>query len=379
PIIYYTDRTPGNTTERGQEYGYERSPSAAYGTLKVHFGKGIDTWDKLVTESRKVPHSSGLTMTVSDIQELARYPQTPEPLDLTSSTTEPAILPAAVEARQQADEAFRALLSQRLAQTPKKEVFIFVHGYHCEFEWPAFTIAQLWHYWGREGVPIAYSWPAASPGLLRGYQYDRESSEYTIYHFKRFLQRVASCPDVQKINIISHSRGTDVCGSGLRELSLQMGGPLKAREALKLGVVVFAAADIDVEVASQRFAADQVLQIPERTTLYVSAEDAALGLSDWLFASSRRLGMLRPQDLRGPIVKTLQRYPNVEVVDARVNLNKAFSHSYFLAHPSGSSDMILLMRDKAHAGSPARPLERDPSGFWILKDDYLEPPQAASK
>ena len=43
------------------------------------------------------------------------------------------------------------------------------------FEDAIFRIAELWHFLGREGVPIAYTWPAGHPGLLRGYNYDRES------------------------------------------------------------------------------------------------------------------------------------------------------------------------------------------------------------
>ena len=36
------------------------------------------------------------------------------------------------------------------------------------------VIAELWHFLGRQGVPILYTWPAGFGGL-RGYTRDRES------------------------------------------------------------------------------------------------------------------------------------------------------------------------------------------------------------
>ncbi len=44
--------------------------------------------------------------------------------------------------------------------------------------------AEIWHFLGRRGVPILYSWPAAHGGLL-GYFVDRESCEFTIYPLPR--------------------------------------------------------------------------------------------------------------------------------------------------------------------------------------------------
>ena len=40
-------------------------------------------------------------------------------------------------------------------------------------------------------VPVAYSWPAGSKGLIRGYTYDHDSSEFTVYHLKQMLHALA--------------------------------------------------------------------------------------------------------------------------------------------------------------------------------------------
>src|SRR4029450_2336453 len=122
-----------------------------------------------------------------------------------------------------AEETFRAAMAQLLARSDRKDVYLFVHGYDCEFEWGSYVMAQLWHFMGRGGVPVSYSWPAGSPHMLRGYQYDRESGEFTAYHLKQFLKLLGSCPGVGKVHIIAHSRGTDVATTALRELKLEMG------------------------------------------------------------------------------------------------------------------------------------------------------------
>src|SRR6185369_10371847 len=152
------------------------------------------------------------------------------------------------------------------------------------------TTGELWHFFGRRGVPVAYTWPAGSPGIL-AYMYDRESSEFTVYHFKRMLRRIASCPDVKEINIIGHSRGTDVVATGLRELCIELrdNGP-EARHVLKLGAVVLAAPDLDFDVVVQRMATEPVAQLADQYAIYICSQDEALALSNWLFSGLRRLG-----------------------------------------------------------------------------------------
>jgi len=62
-------------------------------------------------------------------------------------------------------------------------------------------MAELWHFLGRIGVPIVYTWPAGHPGLF-SYTYDRESSEFTIFHLRQVLELIAGFPEVERINLI---------------------------------------------------------------------------------------------------------------------------------------------------------------------------------
>ena len=77
--------------------------------------------------------------------------------------------------------------------SPGKEVYFYIHGYNNDFEDAAFAAAELWHFAGREGVPIFYTWPAGAPGPS-GYIYDRESGEFTLNHLKSAIGHISSWP-----------------------------------------------------------------------------------------------------------------------------------------------------------------------------------------
>ena len=76
--------------------------------------------------------------------------------------------------------------------------------------------------------------------------YDRESGEFSVSHLREFIKNVAGCPDVERIHLVAHSRGTDVTISALRELNLHYRAQGKSTQAeLKLENLVLAAPDVD--------------------------------------------------------------------------------------------------------------------------------------
>jgi esterase/lipase superfamily enzyme len=257
-------------------------------------------------------------------------------------------------------------------------VYLFIHGYNNNFNDAVTTIAQLWHFLGRQGVPMAYTWPAGSTGLLRGYTYDRESSEFTVFHLKQMIRVIASCPDVQKINIISHSRGTGAAVNALRELHMEISGSGRVtRDELKLGTLVLAAPDIDLDVVIQQLTTVRLGRVPERFAMYVCARDKALGLSNWLFSGLQRLGQIKADVFTPEELEFLRSSKTMQIVDARISNAGAFGHDYFHSNPAVSSDLILLMRYKVPPGAEyGRPLRVDKKGFWVIDDSYPGPEAA---
>lgn len=376
-VLYLTDRVPEGDSPNWPKYGTKRSRSVAVGISEVQFGKDV-SWDQLVQASRSAKRQVKLERFVTKTTELVRFPPTPRTL---AEPVEPTVLtPSSPALRQElglAMDKTMQTLSTQLAKTPVKEVYLFVHGYNNQFEDGVMTIAQLWHFFGRQGVPIAYSWPAGSSGLLRGYTTDRESSEFTVYHLKQAMRAIASCPDVNKVHLIAHSRGTDVLATALRELHLEINASGQStRQVLKLGNLVLAAPDLDFDVVMQRLATARVGRVPEQTALYVCSKDKALGLSSWLFGGLTRLGKLKSNMFTQEEIDGLRATKTMQIIDARVSDAGSHGHNYFHSNPAVSSDLILLVRYHRLPGAEnGRPLRVDPDGFWTIDDDYPGPPK----
>jgi esterase/lipase superfamily enzyme len=366
-VLYATDRKPQPRDDGTLAYGYGRSFSLAVGSCVVEIGQDV-AWDTLVEQSQEAERTQSLPLHIRAMTEQVRFPPTPLPFVLHDG--QPTVAPAVQAAYDHAAEQVRQDLRQRLALTPRKAAYVYVHGYNNTFEDGALVIAELWHFLGRQGVPILYTWPAGSGGGLRGYTHDRESGEFTIFHLKQFLRLLASTPELEELNLIAHSRGTDVLTSALRELYIETRASGKDfRTVYRIKNVVLAAADLDLEVVSQRVAAEYVGLGTERSTIYASPTDKALAFSDLLFMSFRRIGQLRPEDLTDEQRQHLERVARTQFIDARVPTG-LIGHAYFYRHPAVSADLILLLRYNFEPGSPGRPLHKRGANFWQITPDY---------
>jgi len=366
-VLFVTDRAETKDKKGKPQFGFGRSNSLSYGSYVVGIGKDV-SWSDLVRESRTQSRRIQLPFSRREIRVLGCFPATPPKRSLVNGV----VIDDPVDAGQAAAAraGFCKEIARRIAQYPsQKEAFIFIHGFNNSMDDAAFVISDLWHFAGRRGVPIAYTWPAG-----KGYAYDRESGEFTIYHLKQFLRTLASCPELEKVHIIAHSRGTDVLLTALRELNIEYTAAGKqARSELKLGNVILAAADIDLDVATQRIGAERLYFLPERMTLYVSDSDRALGAASWLFDSRHRLGDARDKDLSAAQQKMLENVQQVQVINAKIG-GGGIGHDYFHSNPAVSSDVILILRDNRPAGEKnGRPLTRGAGGFWEIRDDYLLP------
>ena len=182
------------------------------------------------------------------------------------------------------------------------------------------------------------------------------------------LKALSKCPSLKEINILAHSRGTDVTLNAMRELNLE----LKSRGAklrdMKINNLALGAADIDMEVFVQRVIAEDVHLGPVHTTFYVGAGDRALNFSQSINMSAQRLGLLAPDKISTSGKNMIKSWKNVSFVYIPQKLSFV-GHSYFIDNPAVSSDLILLM-SKNYMPGKGRPLKKDKSGMWILESHY---------
>ncbi|MGL6212145.1 MAG: alpha/beta hydrolase, partial [Paracoccaceae bacterium] len=204
-ILYVTDRSPEFDGTALTGYGFERSASMALGAARVQLGKST-RWSDLVARSETGEATREL-LTAGGYAELVRFPATPLPF--AKGTGRVMAEPAAAAVYAADTRTFQREIAARLSLSPRKEVIMYIHGFNNDLEDGLTTTASLWHYAGRIGVPISYSWPAGNRGLT-AYLKDRESGEYSIFHLKETLRMLAAMPEVRAIHLVAHSRGADV-------------------------------------------------------------------------------------------------------------------------------------------------------------------------
>ncbi|MGH7177531.1 MAG: alpha/beta hydrolase [Tepidisphaeraceae bacterium] len=374
-ILYAADRAVRETTAVGPKYGADRSGSLTVGEAVVGFDPPL-SWDELVNVSTSRERRGHQYVEVKSAAEFGQLAASLGQMEVRDGRYQ--LTPEVREEIARTQATLHKLLGQRLEGASRRDVYLFVHGFNNSFDDAILRLAQVWHFMARAGVPVAYTWPAGRGGAL-GYAYDRESGEFTVYHLKRFILAIASCPDVQRIHIIAHSRGTDVVVTALRELNIEFKARgLATREQLKLENLVLAAPDLDADVFEQRFAIEDLHLVAARTTVYLSKEDMTLAFSNWLFGGRRRLGNLTTDEFSPDARRKLAALKNFCLVDCRVS-GYSTSHDYAFSHPAVLSDMIVLLRDSKSPGADnGRPLNLQSEGVWIIANDYLLPGSPAT-
>jgi len=172
-------------------------------------------------------------------------------------------------------------ISDLLAQG-SGDVLIYVHGFKQTFETAALDAAHLADGIKFRGQTMVFSWPSKA-GLF-DYAYDRESAMWSRDGFERVLQSVVTTPGTARVHIVAHSMGTMLTLESLRQLHARNGDTV----ADKIGAVVFASPDIDMDVFSS--AVVRIGPIGRKITVVTATNDRALALSGRIAGGMTRVG-----------------------------------------------------------------------------------------
>lgn len=363
-IFYITDRF---ATQRDGAlfYGAERSSSMAFGVSTVSFGEDQD-WQSLSTASGQVKRNEKIELSLVGNREILRFDKTPTPFAIVNG--KPVPLPDAAASYNRKRAEFQAQIREQMRLANKNEVIIFVPGFNNSFEDGLFSLADIWHFSGRRGVPIVYSWPAGAGGLF-GYFKDRESGEFTIFHLKEFLLQLSQIPELRKIHIVAHSRGTDVTTTALREMIIAVRNQGKnPKTELKIANLIMAAPDLDFAVVRQRLIAEGFGAAMGQVTVYMNRGDTALGLAQRLMAG-QRFGKLTESRLKAADKDIFSEVKTVNFVNVE-GVRGLTGHAYYRTNRNVLSDIATIIRQSARPGSPARPLRRIEGNFWNMSAEY---------
>jgi esterase/lipase superfamily enzyme len=162
------------------------------------------------------------------------------------------------------------------------DVLIYVHGFKQTFETAALDAAHLADGIKFRGQTMVFSWPSKA-GLF-DYAYDRESAMWSRDDFERVLQSVVTAPGAGRVHVVAHSMGTMLTLESLRQLYARNGDAATD----KIGAVVFASPDIDMDVFSS--AVIRIGPIGRKITVVTATNDRALALSGRLAGGMTRVG-----------------------------------------------------------------------------------------
>ena len=232
------------------------------------------------------------------------------------------LLSATPQPRQQ----FLQALKARVAGSQGRNAFVFVHGYNVSFADAARRTAQLSYDLSFDGAPIFFSWP--SQASLSGYTVDESNIEWSTSHIKRFLIDVAEHSGADNLYLVGHSMGN-------RGLTRALAALVQERPDLRgrFREIILAAPDIDADVFRE-----QIVPIlgksARHSTLYVSKEDEALGLSSWLHEQLRA----------GAGGVQMFGLTELDVVDASNVPAEGLAHSYYAENKEVIDDIFMVVR-----------------------------------
>jgi esterase/lipase superfamily enzyme len=364
-LIYVTDR--GTSHKKDIKYDASRSSSIAYGVAKVNVGDTYLQWSELLAQSNLKNRSANLTYIMNNVEEQGRFPLSPYKFRRIDERLQ--IDEKILEQKLFHETQLNEKINERLKHSENKDVILFIHGFNNTFNESVFTLAGIWHFLKRQGVPLVYSWPAAASGIT-AYFTDKESGQFTIFHLKETLRLIFKNPQIENIHIIAHSRGTDVATTALRELIIENrasgGNPIKD---FRIENLILAAPDLDFGIIKQRLMAEQFGPAFGKITIYTSQEDSALGISQWL-TNGLSFGRLNTKDVNVNEQNIFNSVGNVSLI--KVPKSGSFiGHDYFHSNAAVSSDLINLILYKALPGSKERPLKKLKNNFWSLDSNYL--------
>ena len=250
-----------------------------------------------------------------------------------------------------ANKAFYTAVRERVAQSPHKDLFIFVHGYNISFDTAARRTAQIAKDVEFQGAAIFYSWP--SQNELLGYTIDEQNVSWTVTDLKRFLLDVVQRSEARSISLIAHSMGNRAITNALRQLE----SDLKSEQRI-FNEIILAAPDIDAD-EFKRDIAPALTRASKHVTLYASSNDHALIASRFVH------GYTRAGDSGEGIVVV----PGIETVDVSHIDTSLLGHSYYGGSGPIIKDLTAVLRDYRRAPERTwlRPSERDGVTYWIYE------------
>lgn len=356
-LFYATDRRVAGPEDEPEFYANDRGIALRTGVVNVEMTPPAQDWDGLRHITMNADREIARTLRVSAVHEIG-------PMPFSSSDENGAPLPAQVTRK--AAAVFAQSIDRQLALSGNRDVFIYVHGYNVDFEYPTLVSKELQHFLGYQGAFISYNWPA-TPNRL-AYIRDLETAGATRRNLRKLVEQLSDTTDARRIHLIGYSAGSRLVFEVAYQIALQNQAAEKRRA--RLGQVILIGSDLDRTYFIQALA-DGLLEGMDHLSIYMSSSDAALNISRIVFGRNR-LGQVAATGEVSPGIEDLLRAdPRLSLIDASnaPGVDLGNGHSYFRSSPWTSSDIFVSLLKGLSPAARGLAREQD-SAIWQFPSDY---------
>ena len=275
---------------------------------------------------------------------------------------------------------FQKQLNESIQKSPEKSVLIIVWGFRDWFQSSALKTAYTAYALDINTPVVLFDWPGNQGEGFSGYNASQKMAAESAPDLGRFLADVIEKTDVQNVWIMGSSLGCQTICDALAWLKQEKNHFI---ERDKISHVVLSAPDVSINAFNDKFA-ETIQALSKHLTAYVTSNDRALLMSQWL-NGERRLG--RTADItRAPedrdnyyefeealeLLKLKSKgAKNISIVDATpINLLRNLHH-FFTDSPVFFDDLYQRLLQPDHIVSRRlHPVKRvDNESHWILWND----------
>lgn len=357
-VFYATNRVPKSL---GNKIVYSNSLDSTLhlGKATILMGDPDSIWDDLYQFSLSSEQAEPMVLTLEETVELAVMPT--KALRSHNSLT-PEL------------QGFVDLINSELAEAVDKEIMVYVHGTKVDFANSTILTAEIDHFAGRDFVGLAFAWPSHQNIFYYLSGIDVRRALNSSAALQSLLVLLSEHTVAEHINILAYSAGCKVTSKALFEMRQTYShlDSNKLKEKFRLGAVVFAAADVSIDVFEERLVA--ISDLAHQVVITVSDNDNALKAAKRYMGGEFRAGSIEAESIEEAFIID-NKISNVHIVDVSLGQDtRGFDivgHHYWYRHPWMSSDIIFLMRtDLPPSSRGLSPAEQE--GIWYLSSDYPE-------
>lgn len=278
-------------------------------------------------------------------------------------------------------ENFITQIKDAVQNSPKKSLLIVVWGYRDWFRSAALKTAYTSYVLDIDTPVLLFDWPGNQGDGPRGYAASQVMSARSAPDLGRIIEDVARETGVENIWIMGSSLGCQTICDALVWLSDESAHfPTKQ----KISQVVLSAPDVSAQAFNDKFS-EVIQSLSQHLTAYVSSNDRALLMSNWL-NGGRRLGrkaqaLVPPEAREGQYefeealeLLELQEKGarNISVVDASpINMTRNLHHFFTDSSPFFDDLYQRLLQPDDIVSRRLHSVRTRPNGvtYWILWND----------